>query len=258
MMELSMESMYLRSTGRLRGILSKVLATKLIAMRNERPIVSFTFDNVPRSAITKGARILEKHGACGTFYIAGSLCGQGPDGASYFRAEDLPVLVEAGHEIGCLTFSQTPVTALNRVMLERENELNESFITDNVANQLPTNFAYPFGAVGPTQKILLQRRFASCRSTEPGINMRIADLGLLRAFQLSDQLADEEVITGLIKKTVRKNGWLIFYIHDVDENPPPDGCRPERLEYAIRVAMNHQADVLTVRNAIGSIAYGRS
>jgi peptidoglycan/xylan/chitin deacetylase (PgdA/CDA1 family) len=253
-----MESMYLPSTERLRGPLSKMLATKLIAMRNERAIVSFTFDDVPRSAITKGARILEKHGACGTFYIAGSLCGREIEGASYFRAEDLPMLVEAGHEIGCLTFSQTRVTALDRVMLEQESERNELFIADNVANQLPSSFAYPFGAVGPGQKIFLQRRFASCRSTEPGINMRIADLGLLRAFQLSDQLADDEVIAGLIKKTARKNGWLIFYIHDVDENPTRNGCRPEMLEYAIRVAMNHEADVLTVRNAVGSIAYGRS
>jgi peptidoglycan/xylan/chitin deacetylase (PgdA/CDA1 family) len=257
-MELAMESMYLRSTGQIRKIISKVLATKLIAMRNERPIVSFTFDDVPRSAITKGARILEKHGACGTFYVAGSLCGQELDGASYFRAEDLPVLVAAGHEIGCHTFNQTPVTGLNRAVLEHEIERNELFIAGNVANQLPTNFAYPFGAVGPRQKSLLQRRFASCRSTEPGINMRIADLGLLRAFQLSDQLTDEEVIAGLIQKTVKKHGWLIFYIHDVDENPTRYGCRPELLEYAIRVAMNHQADVLTVRNAIGSIAYGRS
>jgi peptidoglycan/xylan/chitin deacetylase (PgdA/CDA1 family) len=253
-----MEPVYLRSKGWLRRLLSKALATKLIAMRNERAIVSFTFDDVPRSAITKGAQILEKHGVCGTFYIAGSLCGQEFNGASYFRAEDLAVLAEAGHEIGCLTFNHTPVTALNRAVLERENDWNEAFITNNLANILPRNFAYPFGAVGPRQKVLLQRRFASCRSTEPGINERIVDLGLLRAFQLSDQLTDQGVVTELIKQTVRRNGWLIFYMHDIDENPTRRGCRPEMLENAIRIAMNNRADVLTVRNAIGSIAYGRS
>jgi peptidoglycan/xylan/chitin deacetylase (PgdA/CDA1 family) len=250
--------MELHSQERLRTLSSKALATKLIAMRNERPIVSFTFDDVPRSAITTGARILEDHGACGTFYVSGSLCGNEIDGASYFRAEDLPVLVAAGHEIGSHTFSNSPVTSLNRNLLERDNERNRSFIAANVANQFTCNFSYPFGAVGPRQKMLLQRRFASCRSTEPGINTRIVDLGLLRAFQLSDRLGNEDAISGLIEKTVKKNGWLIFLIHDVDRNPGRYGCLPEKLEYAVQTAMKYQADVLTVRNAIGSIAYGRS
>ncbi|MCB8835211.1 polysaccharide deacetylase family protein, partial [Escherichia coli] len=41
-----------------------------------RPVVSFTFDDVPDTALTNGARILEDHGVRGTFYIAGSLEGQ--------------------------------------------------------------------------------------------------------------------------------------------------------------------------------------
>jgi peptidoglycan/xylan/chitin deacetylase (PgdA/CDA1 family) len=250
--------MHLHSRNRFRRILSKLLSTKLIVMRNERPIVSFTLDGVPRSAITMGARILENYGACGTFYIAGSLCEQELNGTKYFRAHDLPDLVSAGHEIGCHTFNHTPVTTLNRAALEGETERNGSFIADKVANQLLCSFAYPLGEVGPRQKFLLQRRFASCRSTEPGINVGIADLGLLRAFQLHDEVVDQEMISELIKRTVAKNGWLIFYSHDVDESPTRSGCRPELFEYSVQAAVNQQADVLTIRNAIGSIAYGGS
>lgn len=36
------------------------------------PIVSFTFDDVPESSWTNGARILEEEGARGTFYISGN------------------------------------------------------------------------------------------------------------------------------------------------------------------------------------------
>jgi peptidoglycan/xylan/chitin deacetylase (PgdA/CDA1 family) len=253
-----MESIYRGGMSRFRRVISKILATKLIVMKNERAIVSFTFDDVPRSAITTGARILENYGACGTFYIAGSLCEQELNGTSYFRAEDLADLAGSGHEIGCQTFNHTPVTTLNIAALERENERNGSFITDKVANQLPCNFAYPYGEVGPRQKIFLQRRFASCRSTEPGINVGIVDLGLLRAIRLYDEVVDQEVISGLIKRTVRRNGWLIFCTHDLDESPTRYGCRPEVFEYAVRAAVNQGADVLCIRNGIGSIAYGGS
>ena len=36
-------------------------------------MVSFTFDDVPKSAATVGAPMLEEYGARGTFYVAGGL-----------------------------------------------------------------------------------------------------------------------------------------------------------------------------------------
>src|SRR5262245_55669942 len=49
--------------------------SKPFRMRNDRPLVSFTFDDVPDSAYTNGARILEDFGARGTFYVAAGTCG---------------------------------------------------------------------------------------------------------------------------------------------------------------------------------------
>jgi peptidoglycan/xylan/chitin deacetylase (PgdA/CDA1 family) len=40
------------------------------------PMVSFTFDDVPKSAATVGATILEEYGGRATFYVAGSLVSQ--------------------------------------------------------------------------------------------------------------------------------------------------------------------------------------
>src|ERR1700722_7595377 len=40
-------------------------------LRNEAPMVSFTFDDIPKSAATTGAGILEDHGGRGTFYVSG-------------------------------------------------------------------------------------------------------------------------------------------------------------------------------------------
>jgi hypothetical protein len=53
------------------------LFARTVAMRNRRAIVSFTFDDFPSSAVSNGARLLEDHGARGTFYLTGSYCGRG-------------------------------------------------------------------------------------------------------------------------------------------------------------------------------------
>jgi peptidoglycan/xylan/chitin deacetylase (PgdA/CDA1 family) len=43
-------------------------------------MVSFTFDDVPKSAATVGATILEEYGGRATFYVAGSLVTEPPHG----------------------------------------------------------------------------------------------------------------------------------------------------------------------------------
>src|ERR1700726_2368022 len=69
-----------RKASRLPGGLSRKLAqyvvTKRVRARNDRPLVSFSFDDIPDSAFIHGARVLEERGARGTFYIAGGLCGR--------------------------------------------------------------------------------------------------------------------------------------------------------------------------------------
>ena len=51
------------------------LRVDLFCLRNRTPMVSFTFDDLPKSAVTTGAEMLEAHGARGTFYVSGSLVG---------------------------------------------------------------------------------------------------------------------------------------------------------------------------------------
>src|SRR3954469_22956024 len=74
-------------------------------LRNATPMVSFTFDDLPKSAVTTGADLLEAHGARGTFYISGALVGvETPDWVAG-DAADVLSLYNLGHEIGCHTFS---------------------------------------------------------------------------------------------------------------------------------------------------------
>src|ERR1700760_1259381 len=74
-------------------------------LRNATPMVSFTFDDIPKSAATTGAKILEDHNARGTFYVSGSLVGAIEADWAAVDAPDIVALHRNGHEIGCHTFS---------------------------------------------------------------------------------------------------------------------------------------------------------
>ena len=60
---------------RLQRVAARGLRLATLRARNTGPVVSFTFDDVPKTSFTHGAGILDEFGAHGTFYISGGLCG---------------------------------------------------------------------------------------------------------------------------------------------------------------------------------------
>lgn len=241
---------------RFRRIAATALATKTIRMRNERAIVSFSFDDFPRSAVTNGARILEKHGVTGSFYASGQFCGGQIKGIHYFEASDLPRLTTSGHEIGCHTFSHIRVSDLSAAELSNEIARNAMFIEKHVPGYSLSTFAYPYGDLSLLNKFFLQRVFAACRSSIPGSNAGIIDLGCIRAIPLYERATNLNRVAELIDKTVERTGWVIFYTHDVDIMPSPFGCTPDLLESTLLTSIDKGAEIIPVKNAIGAIRFG--
>src|SRR4051812_10835454 len=81
------------------------LARRPLAMRNREPLISFTFDDFPRSALFTGGRILEDFGARGTYYTSFGLMGQTAPTGEIFTRDDFPQVLARGHELGCHTFA---------------------------------------------------------------------------------------------------------------------------------------------------------
>src|SRR5438093_11827398 len=81
------------------------LRVDLFRLRNSTRMVSFTFDDLPKSAVRTGAQMLEAHGARGTLYVSGSLVGADAPAWVAGDADDVVALHRRGHEIGCPTFS---------------------------------------------------------------------------------------------------------------------------------------------------------
>src|SRR5688572_18882053 len=94
-----------RVHSRYQRAMARTLFRRDIQMRNSCPIISFTFDDFPRSAVHVGARILKDSGARGTFYASLGLMGQQAPTGEIFVREDLDALVRDGHEIGCHTYA---------------------------------------------------------------------------------------------------------------------------------------------------------
>ena len=219
-------------------------------MRNTRPMVSFTFDDVPVSACDVGTRILEQHGAHGTFYIAGAGCGKTSPVGLLASTEQLRTIWLRGHEIGCQTYLHSAVSQLRRSELETEFFRNQSalkMIDDKIAVR---NFAYPYGDLSFNARCYLETQFDSCRSIDHGINHRSADLGSLKSFALENASVDRKKIAALIADTVRTNGWLIFTSHDVTDQPSKYGVQPELLSFAVQVGQNSGCQLLPVHQAL--------
>jgi peptidoglycan/xylan/chitin deacetylase (PgdA/CDA1 family) len=227
--------------------------TKTFRMRNRRPIVSFTFDDIDETAFSNGATVLESNGIYGTFYVAGGLCGTRYERWQLATADCIGVLHEWGHEIACHSYSHPDIQTLRRHKIDEELRANRSFFTKLNSNIRLDNFAYPYGSVGLSQKMFVQDRFLSCRGGRPGINAGRIDLGQLLAMQLYDTALDSEAVEKLIQDVTRRNGWLIFYTHDVAEAPSEHGCSPALLDHAAMVASASGCACLTVRDALVEI-----
>jgi len=86
--------------GALRSSIVCSLYRRTIPLGSDGPIVSFSFDDFPRTASLVGGQILEKFGARGTYYVAFGLMNRCDELGEQFHSEDLDSLVENGHELG--------------------------------------------------------------------------------------------------------------------------------------------------------------
>lgn len=212
-----------------------------------RSIVSFSFDDVPVSALVNGAAVLEAHGVRGTFFATGSVAGAALDGQPMLAVDQYRDLVRRGHEIGHHTFAHRTPWALGR---DYAADLlrNDIFLSPIVGGPA-RNFAFPYGRSSPRARDLVARRFRSSRGVENGINRQASDLDLLRAVGIEGHMQAQDLMRW-IDDVVAAPGWLIFLTHDVQEEPSPYGTTPAILDALVSHAIARGADVLTVDAAL--------
>jgi peptidoglycan/xylan/chitin deacetylase (PgdA/CDA1 family) len=224
--------------------------------RLAKPLASFSFDDVPKSAIDVAAPILESRGVRGTYYVCGSLEAQTYRDLPHFSAVDLKSLAERGHEIGCHAYDHIPYPAAGAEALKLSLLHNRDYIRARLGDYQLASFAYPFGDVDWAVKSVIARTFPIARGVLRGINAGRMDFSELRANPLDRRWESATDIPGLIKRACRRRGWLIFFTHDVQDNPSSEGCSPDRLKRTLDAVLEAGCDVLPVKNAAARAKFG--
>lgn len=242
-----------RSSSAIRRRLLISLQRRPHSLPDRGPVVSFTFDDFPRSALTNGGAVLKSYGACGTYYAAMGLMGQVNELGEHFSDSDLAALLAEGHELGSHTFSHVPCGLTSFDDFEADVRKGYESVIKMTDNPGSKQFAYPHGRTTLKTKGRIGQQMGSCRGTFGGINVSPADLNLLLANRLYDRTFDLAAIEHLFRVNGQRSGWLIFYTHDVSDAPSRWGCRSAQLEAVVRIAVRMGQKILTVGAALDGL-----
>lgn len=212
-------------------------------------MISFTFDDFPRSAFINATPILAEYGVLATYYIASTLMGTSNELGEMFQQGDLEKLWLAGHELACHTLDHVQCCDLSDQELLKNCEENRDRVAEMVNGYAIRNFSYPNGVVTRAAKACLGSVYQSCRSSQPGINYDPVDMGFLRANPVYSRFAFSALET-LIRRNTVDCGWLILYTHDVDPSYSYYGCTPEYFKAAVQCAVESGAEIKTVGAAM--------
>lgn len=218
----------------------------------DRPVVSFTFDDFPRSAVENGSDILEREGWCATFYVASGLRDVFNHQGQHFAAEDLPALEAKGHEIAGHSFSHIDLTNLSPAALINETKRNEKALRNMGVTGSIDNFAYPFGAVSAKVKRTLGDHFKTLRGITPGSHTHKADLNGLKSAPIFSGIKLDHTMK-LIAGLKSNPGWLTLFAHDIRDTPSEWGCTPEEFNSVISAVKQSGAIVLPINKAVSHV-----
>src|SRR4051812_21186347 len=234
---------------RLRAAFYRLAQARRIDGCSHHGMVSFTFDDFPRSALAVGGAILAAKGLAGTYYAAAGLAGTSGSMGPIFTSDDLARADRAGHEIGAHSFAHVGVAGLPKRALLADIAQNETAL----AGFVPRNFSYPMGRTDLAVAALLGRHFDSCRGIEPGLNGAGTDLNLLKAVALYSQHSEARFFDA-ITEARRERAWLIFYTHDIADSPSRFGCSVDLFERVVTAAQRSGVMVAPVRDCLAALA----
>jgi len=238
--------------GKLRRRLVRLMERRPAKRAPDRPMVSFTFDDAPATAVTEGRAALEAHGVRGAYFVSAGLAGRtGPMGLNAER-EALMAAAAAGHELACHTFSHLDCGRADRRTIEADVDRNAAALSDWGAAPA-TTFAYPYGDVSLAAKKALGGRYDLLRGLHHGLIEAGTDLNQAPAVGIEGP-DGEAIAMSWIDLAVERGAWLILYTHDVDARPSPFGCTPTVLQRLIDRALARDAAIVTVAEGARRLA----
>jgi peptidoglycan/xylan/chitin deacetylase (PgdA/CDA1 family) len=241
---------------RVRGRYMRHEATRFsrpLEIATSEPIISFTFDDFPRTALYEGGGILHRGGLSATYYASLGLMGRTAPAGEIFVRDDLPALLAERHELGCHTFDHYDSWSTSTTAFERSIDANGAALGDLLPGAEFRTFSYPMSPPRPRTKRQAGERFLCCRGGGQTFNAGTADLNCLRAYFLEKSREDFEAVRQLIEQNCRARGWLILVTHDVRRDPSPYGCTPAFFQDVVTCSIDSGARILPVAGALDAL-----
>jgi peptidoglycan/xylan/chitin deacetylase (PgdA/CDA1 family) len=230
--------------GKLRRRLVRLAHRRPLANTPAKPMISFTFDDAPRSAAVTGAALLEARGVHGTFFVSAGLAGVDAPMGRCADADDYRRLAAAGHELGCHSHGHLDLARVKPAQALADAEQNAVAIAA-WAGVEPATFAYPYGELDGGAKRALAGRFRLLRAVHPGVIEKGCDLNQAPAVGVEGDYG-ESLARAWMEEALARRAWLVLYTHDVRDTPSPWGCTPQALERLVEAALSRGFDVVTV------------
>jgi peptidoglycan/xylan/chitin deacetylase (PgdA/CDA1 family) len=222
---------------------------KEVNINFERPIISITFDDAPKSSAIEGNRLLRRFGFYGTYYIA---YGFSSSDEYFMDDDDIRMVVAEGHEVGCHTYDHIPLRFSTFKKTKQEIEKNISALKSILPEYNVCNFSYPLGQVGLGSKRYLNSVYDSMRTVDAGVNASTTDLTYLKSVNIYSNNFDRIKFLHYLDDVVKKNGWLILYTHDISSEYGPWGTSSD-FEWVLKQISNYPIDVMPVCDVIKKI-----
>ncbi len=221
--------------------------------RLPQSMITFSFDDFPKSAADTGADILSAVNAKAIYYACTGFAGRTMPTGQQYDETDIKALVDAGHEIGAHTHTHLDcsVALPNTVMADIDANLDS--LKAMGVNAPIKHFAYPYGETNLFLKGMLQHRFDTCRGVLAGQNSTDNDRMQLRAMELTAEDTTKDRALSAIETAVQRRTWLHIFTHDVRHNPSPYGTTPSALRQIVRMARDSGIVIVTPTEALNLI-----
>ena len=128
---------------------ARVAARTPLKIGTDHAIVTFTFDDFPKSAVTAGGGALEKRNWRGTYYASAGYAGGHTHHGAMFDAGDLLTLDRKGHEIACHTYGHVDAAAIRTADLIKDVARNARALEAMGLETPLESFAFAYGEATP-------------------------------------------------------------------------------------------------------------
>lgn len=251
---MTISNLLIRAVSKYRRTAAEYLSCRMVPVKITTPIISFSFDDAPRTAYTHGGEILKSYRADATYYVSlGMLESDSPSGP-IASLDDLQRAVKEGHELGCHTFDHKNPWETKPELFVQSVFKNRQALSEIFRELAFTTFAYPICGPRPATKRRIGKLFRCCRGGGQTFNARTTDLNFLKAFFLDVRNGDTiDTVKKLVDENTESRGWLIFATHDIDDNPSRYGCSKKFLGEVVAHAASSGSLLLPVGKACNQV-----